>query len=333
MKNTGKNNTLRGQYIFRINNVLDYIEQNIDKKLHLKTLSGVANFSPFHFHRIFQSMVGETVNQFIQRVRIEKAANMLISNLKKSITEVAFDSGFSSSATFSRAFREFFEMTPSEWRNKGSLTDRKISKTESKKSQEISNIGKDLYQSICIFDNVTGKQIWRLEMKKGIESKLEANVEVKEIASINVAYLRHIGPYIGDVELFESLFGKLVKWAGPRGLINFPETQFISVYHDNPDITDENKHRLSVCLTVPENTKGEGEVGTMIIEGGTYAVAHFEISDNEYESAWASVYGKWLPDSGYQPVDRPCFELYLNDPKEHPENKHIVDIHIPVKPL
>jgi AraC family transcriptional regulator len=43
--------------------------------------------------------------------------------------------------------------------------------------------------------------------------------------------------------------------------------------------------------------------------------------------------GDWLPDSGYQPDDRPCYELYHNDPKEHPENKCIVDICIPVKPL
>lgn len=45
------------------------------------------------------------------------------------------------------------------------------------------------------------------------------------------------------------------------------------------------------------------------------------------------MYAGWSPESGYQPDDRPAFELYLNDPKEHPEGKHIVEICAPVKPL
>ena len=67
----------------------------------------------------------------------------------------------------------------------------------------------------------------------------------------------------------------------------------------------------------------------MIIPGGKYAMAHFELLPDEYEDA----YGQWLPESGYQPADSPCFELYRNDPKTHPEGRHIVDICIPVKPL
>ncbi len=120
-------------------------------------------------------------------------------------------------------------------------------------------------------------------------------------------------------------------WA--RDLLQFPETKVMAVYHDNPDVTDESKLRTSACITVPEDTKVEGEVGKMTISVGKYAVAHFEIFENEYENAWNAVYGTWLPDSGYQPDDRPPFELFLNDPKEHPEHKHIVDIYVPVKPL
>ena len=45
------------------------------------------------------------------------------------------------------------------------------------------------------------------------------------------------------------------------------------------------------------------------------------------------VFGGWLPESGYQPDDRLCYEIYQNDPKEHPEGIHIVDICVPVKPL
>ncbi len=164
--------------------------------------------------------------------------------------------------------------------------------------------------------------------------KKSLNVEVKEIPEMHVAYVRHIGPYKGDPALFERLFTKLFEWAGARDLLHIPETKVMAVYHDNPEVTDESKLRTSMCITVPENTEVEGEVGKMTIPGGKYAIAHFEIDQTEYEDAWNALYGTWLPESGYQPdADRPAFELYLNNPEEHPEHKHIADIYLPVKPL
>ena len=107
----------------------------------------------------------------------------------------------------------------------------------------------------------------------------------------------------------------------------------LSIYHDDPEITDENNLRVSVCLTVPPETIVDGEVGKMEIPGGKYAMAHFEITKDEFQDAWDYVFGKWLPDSGYQPDDGPCFELYPGDPKEHPEHKYVIEICVPVKPL
>ncbi|MCK4221952.1 MAG: helix-turn-helix transcriptional regulator, partial [Dehalococcoidia bacterium] len=65
---------LREEYVSRINRVIDHIGANMDTDLSLENLARVAGFSPFHFHRIFGGMVGETLSQFIQRIRIEKAA-------------------------------------------------------------------------------------------------------------------------------------------------------------------------------------------------------------------------------------------------------------------
>ncbi len=166
-----------------------------------------------------------------------------------------------------------------------------------------------------------------------VPSSLEVDVEVKELPQMHVAYVRHIGPYEGDAELFGRLFEKLFQWAGPRGLLRFPETKTMSVYYDNPEITDADKRRVDVCITVPEDTEVAGEIGKTKIQGGRYAVARFEIAVDEYGDAWNAVYGGWLPQSGYQPVDGPCFELYHNDPEQHPEHKHIFDICIPVTPL
>ena len=163
--------------------------------------------------------------------------------------------------------------------------------------------------------------------------ELVTNVEVKDIPEMHVAYILHIGPYAGDEQLFGNLFSRLCAWAGPRGLLSSPETKFITIYHDNPDITDESKLRTDVCISVPPDTQVGGEIGKATIPAGKYAIGHFEIAPDQYGDAWNAVYGGWLPESGYQPDDRPCFELYLNDPKQHPEGKHVVDIYAPVKPM
>jgi AraC family transcriptional regulator len=321
---------LREEYISRINRVMDYIEQHLGEELSLEQLARVAHFSRFHFHRIFKAMVGETLNHYIQRLRVERAATLLLNNPKRSITDIAFDCGFSGSAPFARAFREFFYMSASEWRRSGQKADSNIRKTFSNERKQPGNIRKDFNGSVSYhFDPEKQTIVWRIKM--GVFD--DVKVEVKELPELNVAYIRHIGPYAGDSALFEGLFTKLMKWAGPRGLLRFPETKALTVYHDDPNITEEEKLRISVCITVPQDTKPEGEIGTMIIPGGKFAVAHFEILPHQYGDAWEAVMGGWLPESGYQPDDRMCYELNYNDPKEHPEGKHIIDICEPVKPM
>jgi AraC family transcriptional regulator len=325
MAEFGRSDGLREEYVSRINRVIDYIEEHIEDEHSLNRLAKVASFSPYHFHRIFKGIVGEPLNRFIQRIRLEKAANRLIENPKLSVTEVALECGFSGSSSFARAFREHFGTSATGWReekSKNGETERNIGKTNS-------NVRKD-GRTFCWYAGGTESQEnRRIEMAK----KENLRVDVMDVPAVHVAYVRHIGPYKGDEALFERLFNKLFRWAGARDLLNFPETKVLTVYHDNPEVTDESRLRTSVCISVPEKTAVDGDVGKMTIAGGKYAVGHFELSGDEYEAAWNSLYGTWLPESGYQPDDRPTFEMYLNDPKEHPENKAVVDIYMPVKPL
>ena len=102
---------LRQEYIARINRVIDHIEADLVGDISLSRLAKVANFSEFHFHRIFRAMVGETLHQFVQRLRLERAASQLVSNPLTPITNIALDCGFSSSAAFSRAFKDGFSMS------------------------------------------------------------------------------------------------------------------------------------------------------------------------------------------------------------------------------
>lgn len=322
---------LRDEYTARINRVLDYIDNHIDQSLSLETLARVASFSPYHFHRIFGALMGETLGRYIQRLRVEKAASMLVLNPKKSITRVALDCGFSSSAAFARAFKEAFGMSASQWRSGGHRDDRKMGEAEGNLEQAVRKQREEFDVSVEYTGDRQLTQRWRIAMKA--KSPLTAEVEVKELPDRHVAYVRHVGPYAGDAALFKQLFDRLFRWAGPRGLLRFPKTRLLSVYHDNPEITDRENLRLDVCISVPEDAKVEGEIGKTLIHGGKYAVAHFEVGPDQYGDAWNAVFAGWLPESGYQPADGPCFELYLNNPEEHPDGKHIFDICVPVKPL
>ena len=88
------------EYLLRINKVTDYIHNNIDQPLPLQKMAGIACFSPFHFHRVFTILTGETPTDYIKRTRIEKAAQLLKRNKELSATEIARLCGFSSHGVF-----------------------------------------------------------------------------------------------------------------------------------------------------------------------------------------------------------------------------------------
>lgn len=323
---------VRAEYEGRINRVVDYVQAHLGEPLRLEPLARIACFSPFHFHRIFAAMMGETLSQFVARLRLEKAAALLQHNPALSVTEVALDCGFSSQATLARAFRGRFGMTAGEWRRSRLGDDRKPGNEDRKPGNEDRKPGVELAVSPGYRDPRTFTLSWRLEMRMNGEQELQAEVVIEELPEMPVAYVRHVGPYKGDAKLFEGLWNRLCTWAGPRGLLG-PQTQMFCMYQDDPEITDEEKLRVSVCITVPPDTEVGGDIGKLVIPGGTYAVARFEIDSDQYQAAWSAVYGGWLPESGYQPDDRPALERFHGGPGDHPEGKHCVDICVPVKPL
>jgi AraC family transcriptional regulator len=322
----------REEYLARINRVVDHIEKHIGEDLSLEGLSSIACFSKYHFHRIFAAMVGETLCDYILRLRLEKAAARLLANPKATVTDIALDCGFANPSTFARAFRDYFGMSATAWRAGLDLDDRKNRQAIRKIRQLVRKARQDkMGPSLYRVSDLTFVER-RLLMKQNLPVKQPDRVGVQDLPEVQVAYVRHTGPYAGDAKLFERLFGRLYKWAGPRGLLR-PDSLTLTLYHDSPELTDPGKQRISVCLSVPKDTPVEGEIGTMAVHGGRYAVGRFELKDDEYGGAWNYMAAVWMPESGYQFDDFPCMEIYRNNPAEHPEHKCVVDICIPVKPL
>ena len=317
------------EYLKRVNRVLDYLDSNYANDLDLSHLADIANFSPYHFHRIFKAIVREPLNKYIQRIRVEKAANILQHQPNKSITDLSSDCGFRSSASFARVFKEYFGVNASEWRKGAHEEFSKNRKANSKKSEELSKLWEESVVSPMYIDPSTNNYSWRINML----NRSDISVEVRNLPEIKVAYIRHIGEFKGETAKWASLFQRLMRWGSARDLIKCPGTQFFTIFRDDLNITDFTKFRADVCMSLSHSVEPEGEVGVSSIPAGKYAVASFEINGDEFEQAWDLIYSVWLPSSGYQPDERCCFERYLNDPKQHPQNKHLIEVCIPVKPL
>jgi AraC family transcriptional regulator len=238
---------------------------------------------------------------------------MLFTNPGYSITKVAFLNGFSSSQALAKQFRLFFNTTPGQYRKS------KIGNIYSKNSQD--------YTMDFHYHTSSNQQMIYYNPKRRSGMK----VEIKKIDDTTLAYIRHIGPYKGNPELFGKLFNKLCTWAGPRNLIT-KDSSYFCIYYDGPDVTDESKLRMDVCINVPEDTQVSGEVGKQLIKGGDYAVMRCIIKDpKEYEQYWNELYTSWLPSSGYQPENKPPFEIYPADCSKQ-DGSMVVDICMPVKP-
>ena len=274
------------------------IFESLDTNVTFRELAEENNYSAFHFHRVFKAVMGESLFQFLQRTRLERAAGLLIKDGQLHISRIAADCGFLNQSVFSKAFKNHFGCSASDFR-----------KTHS---------------SGCIKNTCYFKK-----QEKPIQ-KLDYTVRIEELQDINVVYIRYTGPYKGDSALFSYLFEKVYRWGNSKGLIHFPNTKAIVMYHDNYDITQAHKLRLSACFTVKSHFEPEGEFGSMIIPGGKYGVGYFELDDTQYQQAWDLMYGEWLISSRYRPDDRNSFELYPGNGSAH-NRKQKVAIHITIK--
>jgi AraC family transcriptional regulator len=109
--------TIRG-YDERLQEVKQYIRDHIDEPLNREVLADVAGFSVPHFHRIFTAHIGENILNYVRRMRLERAGRKLRMGAVD-ITEVALAAGYDSHAAFSKAFKQQYGISPSEFRDLG----------------------------------------------------------------------------------------------------------------------------------------------------------------------------------------------------------------------
>lgn len=274
--------------------VLVHIGEHLEDDLSLEELSGISHFSPFHFHRIFRAMVGESVSHYVRRLRLESAA-VRLTQTKKPILELAMASGYSSHESFTRAFKDAFGISPSEFR----------------KNERPPAPGPSL----------------RLGAETGAaEEGLDMRVQIVSLPPQKIAFIRHTGPY----DQVGPAFDKLMMWAGPHGLI-VPGLKVLGVCYDDPNITAAEKIRYDAAITVDDDVDAEGEVGVRELAGGPYAVVCHQGPYNELGTTYDFMYGRWLSSMGYEPADAPPFEHYLNGPESTEPEELLTDVHVPLR--
>ena len=289
----------RSEYVARMHRVLEHIDRELDQPLELETLARVANFSPFHFHRLFTAWMGETLGDYVRRRRLELAALRLVAQPRLAVLQVALSVGFGSTEAFARAFKTRFGSTPTGWRD-SQLRNRDQSKSKHDQARALTPANDG-------------------DMK----------VTIVDRQPTTVAYLRHVGPYGKQVSDF--WITKVAPWMETNGLYGKPR---YGISLDDPGIAAPETLRYDAAVEVPKDFAGAGDYQMTVIPGGKYAVGKFKGTENEVGEAWAWLLRDWLPESGMQLDSRPFFEHYpVSAGYDQKTGQFESEICIPVTPL
>ncbi|HSI51267.1 MAG TPA: AraC family transcriptional regulator [Ideonella sp.] len=293
-------------YVERVNRAIDHVVRNLDQPLRLGSVSGAAGFSPFHFHRVFKALLGETLNQFIKRQRLERALYLMSHAPGRSLTELALDCGFASSSDFSRSFKQHYGQPPSVFDLESFRDARRDDFERVVSAQE----GAPRFTALPAGQNPDG---------------FVANV--RELPARTVAYLRVLDPYREGA--VQAACERLLAWATARGLAG---GQWLGYMWDEPETVSLAKCRYDVALVVEGDVETAGEIGRFDFPAMRVAEVLMR-GDGALEArAFDWLYKTWLPRSGHVPDDQPAFEAWIGRPFAHGNAHFELACQLPIRP-
>ena len=152
-------------------------------------------------------------------------------------------------------------------------------------------------------------------------------VRVISLEPARIAFVRHVGPYAEVGPTWQ----RLVAWAGGQGLLGL-DTRIFGLCHDDPDTTTPEQLRYDACIVIgPDVQAGDG-VEVQDFAGGRYAVATHRGSYTRLAETYSGLIEEWVPANRLELAEeRPCVEVYRNDPQQTPENELVTDVHVPIR--
>ena len=292
----------RSYYARAVQTAIEHIASHLDDALVLEALARLACLSPFHFHRVFRGMVGETPLELTRRLRLERAAYRL-KDKQRPVTEIAFDAGYETHEAFTRAFRAAYSASPSGFRL------RKYPRIEIAAACGVHFTADAAVPAFIPRDS----------------GGLTMDVEIKDMPALRVATVRHVGPYNQIPKAFERL-GAL---AGPAGLLR-QSGAMIAIYHDDPESTPQDELRSDAALVVPDGVNLPDGLLEQHIAAGRYAKTVHVGPYEQLGDAWARFLGEWVPASGNRIGDGVSYEIYRNTPAEVPKQELRTELYVPL---
>lgn len=284
----------KAQYEDRIIRVCTYIDQNLDDDLSLDVLSRVAAFSKYHFHRVFSAYTGLSVTRFVQLERLKRASYRIAFKDELRVIDIALEAGFDSPEAFSRAFKREFGQSPSGFM-----------------------INPEWSQWHSIFQFRTPS--------KGINIM---DVKIVDFQETKVALIEHHG---SPKHVLEAA-AQFIAWRKETGLSPVKTNKTFGIPRNDPNTTKPQDFRFDICGSingdVPENSYG---VKSALIPNGRCAVIRLQGSHNQIDENIYALYRDWLPQSGEECREFPCYFQYLNFIHDVDECDLLTDIFLPLK--
>lgn len=283
----------RETYARRIERVVDYLIDHLDGEVDLHRLAEEAFLSPYHFHRVYHGMTGETIAETVRRLRLHRAAVKLISS-DIAISTLATEAGYGSVQAFNRAFREGYGTPPAAYRAKQA--------------------------------RIAALQTRHPASALTAEEKGMFEVTVKQMRSHRVVALQHRGDYMNIGNTFE----RLSIWAAGQGLMD-KAVRCFAIYYDDPAAKPKEALVSEACLEFPVDVTPPPEYRVIDTPAGRCATLVYKGPYSDLEKPYTWLFGEWLPKSGEEPDNQPCFEEYLNDVRSTPPQDLLTAVYMPLK--
>lgn len=296
----------REEYLVRFAKVLAYVDANLEGDLSVEQLSGVAAFSKFHFHRQFAALFGVGVYEYVQLMRLKRAAFELAFRDGRTVLEIALDAGYESPESFARAFKKRLGQTPSDFRRQP-----------------------DWLAWDETYRNVTEMRRTTMTTTKVGTGATSAPPEVRliDFQETRIGLLEHRG----DVRTLGDSIRKFISWRKENHLSPATSPTF-NILHNDPEVTPADEFHLDICVAtrgkVADNPYGVVE---STIPGGRCAVTRRVGSDQGLGEWIRYLYKEWLPSSGEEPRDFPPFVQRVRFFPDVPESEAVTDIFLPLK--
>jgi AraC family transcriptional regulator len=284
----------------RIESVQDFIFKNLTNDIPLKKLAEVANYSPFHFQKLFKLFIGESPKQYIMKLRIEASAHLIMVHAHRSIMEIAMDCGFSSPSVFSRSFKNHFGISPEEIRTAD----------PEKKSQIHKKRNPNFPMPRPSFENT-------------FSGKKKLDIQIQKLASMSGIYL--FAPF-NDTKKIQETFYELKKLAFAHDIACDPS-------HMWGILSPHQGNIYKAFLAISDSVLPPKKLKNAQIKADKYLSFKVKGGIATTIEAGQHVFTQWLPNSGYKIGEICAFERFSSDPSLKSYEKLEREIFIPVEPV